>query len=184
MPPALCQEYLAAAWYAVDPGIVYALTHNEPALITDLPVRTAGQKALVEAAHRHGFRSGLIIPSHSPAGRSRLGALYVLSSDPDYLDEHALAALRLPLRAFASELVDWWTAQIRRDLLSACGGLTTHEKAILQMTLSGYSSKNIAAELATTKDAIDQRLHRLTARLQASSRKEAASLCDQYGLLR
>jgi DNA-binding CsgD family transcriptional regulator len=182
-PPAWCQEYLSAAWYAVDPCIVYALTHNEPALIKDLPLRTAGQRALVEAAGRHGFRSGLVIPSHSPAGRSRLGALYIVSSDPDYLNEDALAALRLPLRAFASELVDWWTAQIRRDLLSASGGLSEQEKEILQMTLHGHSSKNIAAELATTKEAIDQRLHRLTARLQARSRKEAAALCDQYGLL-
>lgn len=181
-PAAWCQEYNASAWYTIDPCLLYSLTHNEPALIQDIPLRSRGQKNMMEAAKRCGFASGLVVPAHSPSGRSRMGVLYLGSDDPDYLDQSALKQLRLVLRAVSSELLDWWTRQVRTELLAG-GELSQQEKDMLRMTLEGLGSKEIAVHLGTTKNAIDQRMHRLINRFESPSRRDAANLAFQYGML-
>jgi DNA-binding CsgD family transcriptional regulator len=182
MLPAWCQEYNAHAWYTIDPCLLYSLTHNEPALIKDLPLHSRGQRIMMETAKQYGLASGFVIPAHSPSGRSRMGVLYLVSGDPDHLNESALRHLRLVLRALAGELLDWWTRQIRSELLSG-GELSKIETEVLRMTHQGLGSKEIATHLGLTKNAVDQRLHRLTNRFDCFSRKDAANLAYQYGLL-
>ena len=182
MLPSWCQEYNAHAWYTIDPCLLYSLTHNEPALIKDLPLHSRGQRIMMETAKQYGLASGLVIPAHSPSGRSRMGVLYLVSDDPDYLNESALRHLRFVLRALAGELLDWWTRQIRSELLAG-GELSAIERDVLRMTHDGLGSKEIATHLGLTKNAVDQRLHRLTARFESFSRKDAANLAFQYGLL-
>lgn len=181
-PPAWCQEYNANAWFTIDPCLLYALTHNEPTLIQDIPLRSRGQRNMMEAARRCGFASGIVIPAHSPSGRSRMGVLYLGSNDPQYLDESALKQLRLVLRAVTSELLDWWTKQVRTELLAGTQ-LSAEEKDMLRLTLDGLGSKEIAGHLGTTKNAIDQRMHRIISKFDSYSRRDAANLAFQYGLL-
>lgn len=182
-PPGWCQEYISNAWHTIDPCILYASTNSEPTLIKNIPVRTQGQRRMLEAAAQWGFRSGIVVPSHSPSGRSRMGVLYLGSDDPEALDEQALGQLRLVLRSISSELLDWWTRQVRSELLAG-GGLSAEEIAILRLTREGLTSKEIACSLGTTtKGAVDQRLYKLTTKFGSPTRKDAAELAYQLGLL-
>ena len=181
-PAAWCQEYNANAWFTIDPCLLYALTHNEPTLIKDIELRSRGQRNMMEAARRCGFASGIVIPAHSPSGRSRMGVLYLGSSDAQYLDQLALKHLRLVLRAVTSELLDWWTRQVRAELLAGTQ-LTTDDVHMLRLTLEGLGSKEIAGHIGTTKNAIDQRMHRIIAKFDSHSRQKAANTAYQFGLL-
>jgi DNA-binding CsgD family transcriptional regulator len=181
-PPGWCQEYISNAWHTIDPCILYAATNGEPTLIKNIPVRSQGQRRMLEAAARWGFSSGIVVPSHSPSGRSRMGVLYLGSDDPERLDERALGQLRLVLRAISSELLDWWTRQVRAELLAG-GGLSADEVAMLRLAREGLTSKEIAQSVGYTKGAVDQRLHRLSTRFGSPSRKDAAELAYQLGLL-
>lgn len=182
-PAGWCQEYISNAWYTIDPCILYATTNSEPTLIKNIPVRTQGQRRMLEAAARWGFKSGIVVPSHSPSGRSRMGVLYLGSADPEALDEKALGQLRLVLRSISSELLDWWTRQVRSELLAG-GGLSAEEIAILRLTREGLTSREIASSLGTTtKGAVDQRLYKLTTKFRSPNRKDAADLAYQLGLL-
>lgn len=181
-PAAWCQEYNANAWFTNDPFLLYGLENSEPALVDDVPLTTRGQRSMVDAARRFGFKSGIVVPAHSPSGRSRMGVLYMVSSDPDHLNASALQKLRLVLRPLAAELLDWWTRSIRAELLAA-GELSEQERLMLKMTLRGYGSKAIASHLGMSKTAVDQRLFRITGRFESQSRRDAANMAYQYGLL-
>ena len=181
-PAAWCQEYNASAWYMIDPCLLYSLTHSEPAPIEDIPVKSRGQRNMMEAARRCGFVSGWVIPSHSPSGRSRMGVLYLGSDDPQHFGKTAIKQVRPILRAISGELLDWFTRQVRQELMSG-GDLSTDEKEMLLMTFKGAGSKEIANHLQMTKSAVDQRLHRLSSRFDSSSRREAAQLAYEFGLL-
>lgn len=181
-PAAWCQEYNANAWFTIDPCLLYSMTHNEPTLIKDIALKSRGQRNMMEAAKRCGFASGIVVPAHSPSGRSRMGVLYLGSEEAQYLDETALKQLRLVLRAVSNELLDWWTKQVRMELLVATQ-LSAEEKDMLLFTLDGLGSKEIAVHLGTTKNAVDQRMHRITSRFNSHSRRDAANMAFQYGLL-
>ena len=181
-PAAWCQEYNANAWFTIDPCLLYSMTHNEPTLIQHIPLKSRGQRNMMDAANRCGFVSGIVVPAHSPSGRSRMGVLYLGSDQAEYLDETALKHLRLVLRAVSNELLDWWTKKVRMELLVATQ-LTSDEKGMLLFTLDGLGSKEIAVHLGATKNAIDQRMHRIVSRFNTQSRKDAANIALQYGLL-
>jgi len=181
-PSGWCQEYMSRAWYTIDPCILYAATNSEPALITRIPVRSAGQRQMLEAAAKWGFNSGIVVPAHSPSGRSRMGVLYLGSEDPFGFEEDALRDLRLVLRAISAELLDWWTRMERAKLL-ADGDLSADDIEMLRLTREGLTSKDIGESLGYTKGAVDQRMHRLTTKFNSPSRKDAADLAYQLGLL-
>jgi DNA-binding CsgD family transcriptional regulator len=181
-PPGWCQEYMSNAWQTIDPCILYAAINNSPTLISRIPVRTAGQRLMLDAAARWGFRSGIVVPAHSPSGRSRMGVLYLGSEDPQRFDDEALNDLRLVLRALAGELLDWWTRLVRAELLAG-GDLSRVDVEMLRLTRQGFRSNDIATSLGLSKGAVDQRMHRLTAKFNSPSRKDAADLAYQLGLL-
>ena len=111
-----------------------------------------------------------------------MGVLYLGSNDAEYLDHEALKQLRLVLRAVTSELLDWWTRQVRSELLAGTQ-LSSDDVNMLRLTLEGLGSKEIAGHIGTTKNAIDQRMHRIIAKFESNSRRDAANIAFQYGLL-
>lgn len=180
-PAIWCQQYSANAWYMIDPCLLYALSNTKPVFLNDVPLRTSGQRKMMEAARAFGFSTGLIVPAHSPAGQSRLGVLYLASDAPGQF-ARTVAIVEPILRAISGELLDWWTLQIRAELLGGAN-LSNRDIEVLRLIRDGYGSKEIARLIGVTANAVDQRAHRLAVRLSATSRRQAAQLAHQYGLL-
>jgi DNA-binding CsgD family transcriptional regulator len=181
-PARWCMEYNQNAWYAADPCLLYALANNEPELIQNLTLRSRGQKNMMAAAKDAGFVSGVVIPAHSPSGRSRIGVMYIGSRDPDYFNEAKLRKHRMLLRSVSSEMLDWFVRDEKKALLPL-GDLSKEELELLKMTHGGYKSTEIADNLSLTKSAIDQKLFRLAKRFGTGSRKTAAAIAFRCGLL-
>jgi DNA-binding CsgD family transcriptional regulator len=181
-PPEWCNEYNARRWYAIDPCLIYAQNNAAPALIADIDIRTQGQRSLMDAARNFGFVSGAVFPAHSPHGRSRMGVLYMASRREGFFDRQGLNRSKYLLRSFAAELLDWWTAKIRADLLGQVQ-LSALELKLLRMESDGYSTKEIASQLELTASAIDARFRRIAIRFGEHSRAAAARKALDHGLL-
>lgn len=180
--PRWCIEYEQQAWYANDPWLAYARHHTEPIRGSEIAVATDAQRAIVELAHRFGFRSTVIVPTPSSAGLSRLGVLCLGSSLPGYFEADGFVALKVVARSVAMELREWWLARLKDELV-ASAGITPADLMLLAHEHHGHSTKEIARQLATSAGSIDSRFQRLNARLGVPSRKAAARLAAEYGLI-
>lgn len=181
-PPAWCNEYNKNAWFTIDPCLLYAMTNSEPALIQDIPLRSTGQKNMMAAASLAGFKSGLVIPAHSSIGRSRMGVLYVGSRDPNFFNDATLAKTRILLRSLSGELLDWWIRKARTELLGE-STLSVEEIELLRLSHAGHKSKEIAQHMSASKAAVDQKLFRISSKFGTSSRKIAAQMAHDFGML-
>lgn len=180
--PVWCLEYERRAWYGNDPWLNYALNHSEPARGSEIPLASRRQRAVVELAVEYGFRSAAIVPAPSGGGLSRVGVLCIGSSTPGLFEGDGFIALKLVARSLSMELHEWWIGQIKRELV-ANTRLTPDDLLFLHHERLGHSSKEIAVELGTTTAAVDSKFQRIIAKLGVPSRKAAANLAAEYGLI-
>jgi DNA-binding CsgD family transcriptional regulator len=176
-----CNLYVEQRWFAIDPFLIYAQHHTEPAVGDEIPLRTEGQRQFRQRARETGFNSIAIVPCHTAAGRSRMGVLYLTSEDPDYFTRQTIAPAKMCLRSIAAELLEWWSQKIRRDLLHNLS-LREDELKLLRLAHQGFGSKEIARLFDTRPATIDQRFARLSLRLNVPTRAMAAKLAYESGL--
>jgi GAF domain-containing protein len=177
-----CHEYEKRSWYANDPWLQYALNHSEPARASEIAVNSKQQRAVVDLAGQFGFRSGVIVPAPSSGGLSRVGVLCLGSGDPDFFEGEGFFAVKVIARSLAMELHEWWIGQIKRELI-ANARITEDDLVLLQHERLGHSTKVIAAALNTSASSIDSRFQRVNQKLGVPSRKAAAILAAEYGLI-
>ena len=177
-----CALYVEQRWFAIDPFLIYAQRHSEPAVGDEIPLRTAGQRQFRQQARAAGFNSIAIVPCHTAAGRSRMGVLYLTSEDPDYFTRETIVPAKIFLRSIAAELLEWWSQKIRSELLHKLN-LRSDELDLLRLAHQGFKSKEIAPLLGIKPATIDQRFARLALKLNVPSRSMAAKLAYESGLL-
>jgi DNA-binding NarL/FixJ family response regulator len=180
--PQWCVDYERRAWYADDPWLAYARRHAEPIQIREICLASDTQRDLAQLAAHHGFRSALLIPVPSANHLTRLGLLVLGSQRESYFDNGGLAALRVAARPVASALHEWWVRQGRRELLDS-SRLTPEDLALLEHESLGHGTKEVARAMQVSPAAINSRWQRVLVKLAASSRREAARIAAEYGLI-
>ena len=133
-------------------------------------------------AERFGFRSTVLVPAPSSGGRSQLGLLCLGSRSPGYFEAEGFAELKMVARPLAASLHEWWVARLGREL-SSKAHLTRTDLILLEHERRGLGSKRIADALGRTTAAVDSHFQRLIARMGVCSRKDAARLAAEYGLI-
>lgn len=176
-----CNLYVEQRWFAIDPFLIYAQQHTEPAVGDEIPLRTQGQRLFRLRAREAGFNSIAVVPCHTAAGRSRMGVLYLTSEDPDYFTLETIALAKMCLRSIAAELLEWWSRKIRGELLRNLS-IRDDELRLLRLAHQGFGSKEIARLFGTKPATIDQRFARLSLKLNVPSRAMAAKLAHESGL--
>lgn len=180
--PEWCLKYRRQTWFANDPALIYAAGASEPCRVSELKISSAGQRALMADAARHGFVSGCVFPAPSAGGNSRRGVLVAGSSQPGFYECYGFAKVRLAGRTLALELHEWWRRLLRRELLEEAQ-LTHEDLELLRLHQLGMGSKEIAALLRTTPASVDSRFQRLIARLGTPTRKAAARVAADLGII-
>lgn len=179
--PQWCFLYNENKWYAIDPYIDYALKHTSPALASQIPVTTAGQVRLLAAAAEHGFRSGMVVPAHSPAS-TRIGVLYLGTNDDEERVRQSYGRHRNLMRAFGLELLEWWDAWLRTTTLSELD-LDEIDLELLQKAQERATAEDAARELGLTLSRVKARYNRLISKLNVSNKREAAEKAMLLGLI-
>lgn len=177
-----CLEYENGACYMHDPWLEYARHHAEPVLGQDVAAYTDREAEVVALARRFGHASAVIIPAQAPQGLTRLGALCLGSTKPDYFNAEGLTAVACAATPLALRLHDWQIAQLRQELRDQVR-LSDDDIWLLRHEKRGLGSKQIAARMNTTSMSVDSRWQRLNAKLGVSSRSAAARLAAEYGLI-
>jgi DNA-binding CsgD family transcriptional regulator len=180
--PAWCRQYLEAGLIAHDPWLAYASQHSEPIVASSLVIAEPARRRAIELATCNGFASTVLVPVHSGAGHSRISLLCLGSPRAGYLEGTGFGRFKLGARALACELHDWWLAHLRREMLAKMR-FTAHELELLRRQCQGQTSKRIAAELHVSRESINSRFQRMRAKLGVSSRRTAAQMAAEIGLI-
>jgi DNA-binding NarL/FixJ family response regulator len=93
-----------------------------------------------------------------------------------------LARVQVNARSLASELHDGWLARTREQTL-ARSRITEEELDLLERFWLGQTSKRIGAELNLSRIAVNSPFQRLRVKLGVRSRKSAARLAADCGLI-
>lgn len=180
--PHWCRRYLERGGLRTDAWVRYAARESEPVVASSLNIIDPAQQAVAELAVETGFVSALLVPAHSGENHARVSLLCLGHSTKGYFEADGLPRLRVSARSLALELHDWWLARHRRETL-ALSRFTDDELLLLERYWLGHTSKRIGVELNLSKTAIDSRFQRLLVKLGVGSRKSAAKLAIDCGLI-
>jgi DNA-binding CsgD family transcriptional regulator len=180
--PTRFAEYECAHRCEFDPWITYATKYSEPVRNSEVSVLGDAARTAVELTQRFGFRSAVIVPVPSSGGLSRTGVLCLGSSKPGYFDDDGYVTLKVVARGVAMELHEWWMQRLREEMV-ATSGVTPTDLALLTHEMLGHTTKTIARHLGVSISSVDSRFQRLNIKLGTASRKAAAHLAAEYGLI-
>ncbi|MCV2367011.1 helix-turn-helix transcriptional regulator [Roseateles oligotrophus] len=169
-------------WFSDDPWLLHAMHCSDPIRASELTQQTPCQRDWTLAASAHGFKSAVIVPAPSAAGRSRVAVLSIGSFVDGYFEGGGYTVFKLLARPLAMELSQWWQHQIKRELL-AKSHLTPDDLALLRHEEAGHCSKVIAAALNTEAKTIDCRFQRLNNKLGAPNRRLALRIAKLHNLI-
>jgi DNA-binding CsgD family transcriptional regulator len=180
-PAEWCQIYERNHWYLTDPVMQYALRSTTPNFVSELPVRTAGQRRMLEEAKEFGFAEGMVIPAHA-ANNIRVGALYLSYAAAGTMPRELLEAARSALRALAATLLDWDIACLRSEFLNETR-LTQREIWMLDYELSGFTAQDIARFEGVSVNSINRSFGSIINKMGVANKHEAAQLALASGLV-
>ena len=166
-----------------DPIVEYAKLHTEVLVSSQIECKTKGQLDLLNAASSHGFKSGIIVPTHcSLGGHEWLGILFIGSNlDPSH-GEPLLLANRVAIRAMAMELMDWWKNRFKNDAIDKYK-LRADEIRILQHLKNGKRVSEISAIMDLKATHLYQCIDALKVKLNTLKTNDAIHKAKTYGLL-
>ncbi len=182
-PSAWRQLYDSRKWYMNDPIVEYAKLHTEVIVSSQVECKTKGQSDLLKSAAFHGFRSGIIVPTHcSLGGHEWLGILFMGSSSDPLHGEPLFLSNRLAIRALAMELMDWWKNRFKNDAIDKYK-LQDDEIRILQHLKNGKRVAEISAIMDLKTTHLYQSIDVLKVKLNTLKTGEAIHKAKTYGLL-
>lgn len=175
--------YCQRQWHLIDPYLAYARTHSAPIVGSALRATTPGQRALLAAAANHGYRSGLIVPTHTSRGaHKRMGLLYIGSEQPRTIGEPLLLARRVEFTALGVELLAWWSQRQRARAMRKYR-LTDADLELLQWVQQGLVAREIAALRDVTTAVVYRQLEHLKDKFNVERVRHALVYADAHGLL-
>ena len=180
--PQWCVDYEQQAWYADDPWLAYARRHAEPIRASEVVVYGEPQAAIVRLAEHYGFRSTVIVPAPSSGGLTRLGMLCLGSNGPGFFEGDGFGPFKVIAQPLAAALLEGCIRSTRDELIRTWR-ISRKELALLDCQRRGMGTKQIADALGTSAHSVNSRFQRVNAKLGVLSRKAAASLAAEYGLI-
>lgn len=166
------------AWLE-HPWLRHARDHTEavPASMLDAPAF-----ASTEGKPPPDLSAILIVPTHSGGGTGRFSALMLDTTPSPDVAPLAPEACRLLAHSLSGELHEWWLRRTRAEL-QHCARLRSDDLRMLDFERQGLGTKQIARLLGIGSTAVDSRFQRINAKLNVSSRRNAALRAAIHGLL-
>ena len=179
----LCQIYSKRMWRMNDPFFEYARTNTAPIVGSKIKVQTPGQAEIMRVGAQHGFRSGLVVPTHtSMDSNKRMGLLYIGSELPESIGEPMLLSKRVQFGALGTELLLWWNNRLKQQAMRKFS-LLDDEVEILQLSKKGMVAGEIAAIFDIKVTAAYKRLNSIKEKFNVDKIEQAVLEADSAGLL-
>ncbi|MBV8501568.1 MAG: hypothetical protein JO006_07615 [Paucibacter sp.] len=165
-----------------NPWWHFAQTHRKPGTNHEMQLQHAADAASMEVARQYGFRSCLVVPTMSGTEPARQEMLCLGSECEDDFEGSEARVVRALARSLASELHDWLTGHLRRQLLGTTQ-LRESDIRLLAMERRGLGTKEIAGLTGLSLASINSRFQRINTYMNCTNRKDSARRAAAYGLL-
>lgn len=172
----------AGAWLD-HPWLRHARDHAEvvPASMLDAPVPDAADGRLAQEAATDRAAI-LIVPTHSGGSTGRFGALIIDTTPLPGSAPFAPETIRLLAHGLAGELHEWWLRRTRSELTRRAR-LRSDDLKLLGFERQGLGTKQIARLVGMSAAAVHSRFRRISTKLGAANRRNAALRAAIHGLL-
>lgn len=181
--PELCQIYNDRMWMMNDPFIEYARTNTAPTVVSKIKVQTDGQAEILRISAEHGFRSGIVVPTHSSMdSNKRMGLLYIGSDLQEDVGELMLLRKRIQFGALGMELLLWWSNRLKQQAMRKFS-LVDEEVEFLQFAKKGMVAHEIAAIFDIKVPAAYRKLNVIKEKFSVERIDQAVMKADAAGLL-
>jgi len=178
-----CNLYEKRMWIMNDPYLEYARSNGSPVVGSMVKPRTRGQVEMIRAGSRHGFRSGLMVPTHTSMDASkRLGLLYIGSDLPAPVGEPILLENRVSYSALGFELLHWQNARMKQQAMRK-HSLLEEEIQLLQFSKDGKRSNEIAAILDLRPSVVYSKLNTIKEKFNVDKLNQAIMKAEAAGIL-
>lgn len=168
----------AGSWLE-HPWLRHARDHTEavPASMLDAPPYTG-----TDGGPPPDLSPILVVPTHSGGGTGRFSVLMLDTTCLPGVAPLVPEACRLLAHSLSSELHEWWLRRTRAEL-QRHARLRSDDLRMLDFERQGLGTKQIARLLGISSTAVDSRFQRINAKLDVSSRRNAALRAAVHGLL-
>ncbi|MDF0604336.1 autoinducer binding domain-containing protein [Neisseriaceae bacterium TC5R-5] len=178
-----CRVYDQRMWFLNDPFLDYAYKNSTPRLNSMITKHTPGQIEMAEFGAQYGFRSGLVIPTHTyMAASQRMGLLYVGSSLERPVGEPLLMRNRAQFAALATELLWWWCEYLRQQAVKKFS-ITADEIALLELAKGGKVAEEMAVFLNMSPSSVYRKISTIKDKLNVKKIEHAVIEAQAFGLL-
>ncbi len=178
----LCEMYSNRMWMMNDPFMDYALSNSAPILRSKIKALTAGQEEMLRCGAEHGFRSALVVPTHTSMGKKRLGLLYIGSELPPDEGEQLLWRKRVQFGALGHELLQWWNTRLRRQAMRRYS-LLQEDIELLELVRKGKVASEIAAIYDMKVSVVYRKWESIKEKLDVEKIDHAVVAAEAIGLL-
>jgi DNA-binding CsgD family transcriptional regulator len=179
----LCKIYNKRMWMMNDPFFEYARMNTAPIVGSKIKVQSAGQVELMKVGAEHGFRSGLVVPTHtSMDANKRMGLLYVGSDLPEEIGEPLLLRKRVQFGALGTELLHWWNERLRVEAMRKFS-LLDGDVELLQLAKKGKVAVEIAALHDIKVAAVYKKLNSIKEKFDVEKIEHAVRQAEAQGII-
>ncbi|WP_211466240.1 helix-turn-helix transcriptional regulator [Collimonas silvisoli] len=181
--PQWCRIYNERKWFMNDPFIEYSRHNTEPVMADQIVLQTSGQIEMMRVAATYGFKSGMVIPTHSSQNANeRIGLLYIGVDQPPEIGNQLVYRHRISYRALGMELLDWWIRFLRANAARKFN-LSEEEIVLLQQTKNGFAVTEISAKLGSTPSKLYRQLSVIKDKFNVDKIGDAVAIASFNGLL-
>lgn len=175
-------EYTNRKWFSIDQFISYARCFDKPILISEYSVETRGQVDLMNHYHSHGFRSGMVIPSHC-VFNNRAGVLIVGNDCVHVKGNIVFAKNKYYLREISIEILSWLNIFLQPKDIDI-RQLTDIDLKLLKLSFFEENTSNDIAMLTSlTSSQVNNRFRKINKLFGVDSRRDAANVAVDLGII-
>lgn len=180
--PTWRRTYQEQGFMHIDPTITHCLTRSTPLLWTSELFTTRAQRALYEEACLHGLRSGVSLPIHGP---NQEAGMLCFANGFRTTDEfwQRIDGVLPNLVLLRDVVVDTSRRHLHTHTQSVLPQLTPRERECLNWTARGKSTWEISHILSCSEAAVNFHVKNIRAKFGVNSRRAAAVIATQLGLI-
>lgn len=181
--PQWCRIYNERKWFMNDPFVEYGRYNTEPIIADQIVLQTSGQIEMLRLAADYGFKSGMVIPTHSSqSANERIGLLYIGVDEPPNIGNQLMHLHRIFYRALGMELLDWWIRFLRAEAALKFN-LSEEEINLLQQIKNGQAVIELSAKLDIAPSKLYRQLNIIQDKFNVDKIGAAVAIASFNGLL-
>jgi len=163
-------------YHLIDPSWGHCKHSTIPFFWSDIKNLTQEQKAMVDDAFTHGFRSGVLIPFH---GRTGYSLLWIMSPKNENESRHCLELIKR--RSY--EILPFIYEAVTQTVFGNKPILTKRETEVLYWIAEGLRTDETGEKLKISPATVEKHVSNACTKLEAKNRTQCVRIALNLGVI-